>query len=125
MSFVFPHKLPADDEECFRVRGIPLNLTKSDAAKHVQNALGLPADTTMRIRSLAPAPYPDDDQMATVDFDTRLERLSRDNPTREWQVTCSCEECTADESGLPLTVDAHFKDITVLYSPKEGKWGME
>lgn len=115
----------SNSTECFRVRGIPFDFSDSEAAKHVKHALGLPADAKMRIRSLAPEPYPCDEQMATVDFDARPECLSRDNSTQEWSFSCDCDTCTTDYNGLSLTVDSHFKDITVLHWPKQEQWEME
>lgn len=114
-----------DDEECFRVRGIPYAFDKAETEKHVKHALGLGTDAKMRIRSLAPEPYPSDEQMATVEFDTRPVLLSRDTSTREWSVSCDCDECISNENSVSLTLDSHFKDITVLHWPKEGKWEME
>jgi hypothetical protein len=100
-------------DRAFRVKGIPSEYNKNDTVRFLKSKLNLDDSTLVNIRSLANS-HERRAKVAVVSFDYLPADLESDNPGKEhW----SLYENTV---GNDLTIDNHFRGLTILYAPEDG-----
>lgn len=96
----------------YRVRGINLDCSRERLLSFLHNKLNLEPEVIGRIKSLA-TDYTSNSQVAVISWRPRPACLSV--PNDEWIFGPS-----SDDDDIHITVDTHFRGVTILYSPPPG-----
>ncbi|KAJ5675776.1 hypothetical protein N7462_008673 [Penicillium macrosclerotiorum] len=95
----------------YRVRGISLEYTGNDLLKFLERKLDLEPNITGRIKSLATGPA--GDKVAVIAWRPRPACFSTPNQD-EWEFGP-----TSDDDKMHITIDTHFRGLSVLYTPPD------
>jgi hypothetical protein len=93
----------------YRVRGIKLEHAVPDLLSYLSRKLGIEPTVVGRVKALATSPT--GDKVAVVAWRPQPACLSTPGKD-EWEFGP-----TSDEDDIYITVDTHFRGVTVLYSP--------
>lgn len=105
----------------YRVKGIKLNCDSNELPFFLKRKLKLSDDIKIRVKSLA-INHNGSFKVAVVALRPRPERFSSPVPG-EWII--DDDEDSSDPDRARLTVDIHFRGITVLYAPEDCHYNIE
>ncbi|KAJ5480917.1 hypothetical protein N7539_006811 [Penicillium diatomitis] len=104
-----PKTLPLVKDLDYRVRGIKLEQTGTNILSYLSSKLGIESTIVGRVKALATSQ--NGDKVAVVAWRPQPKCLSAPGKD-EWEFGP-----TSDDDTLHITVDTHFRGVTILYSP--------
>ncbi|KAF7718620.1 Uncharacterized protein PECH_006351 [Penicillium ucsense] len=108
-----PKTLPLVKDLDYRVRGIKLEHTGPNILAYLRSKLGIESTVVGRVKALATSQ--NGDKVAVVAWRPQPKCLSAPGKD-EWEFGP-----TSDDDSLHITVDTHFRGVTILYSPPPEK----
>ena len=106
----------------YRIKGIKMSCDIKDLPSLLRRKLKLADDVDIRVKSLA-VNHTRESKVAVVALRPRPERFSKPEPG-EWIVDDDDDD-NQDIERDRLTIDRHFRGVTVLYAPEDRHYDIE